>query len=457
MSGNSQIGVALVVLSFALAPAVQGVEVEKIPPGERKAIGALVEKLVELGLPDTAGGEYFVGPAYVQQTFDPGREVPIVPTRYVRIQETVPASKEMIYKSIVPGPHFRLADGRWLLSLGYVVRPDERNQVFTTKLEKRELGNLMKDAVVAHAFQPNADFDAWFEKIPVADRKAMKAGVAQGVPLWQYLELPRNNTTLGVCFLLRAGASDADILCYTIADTRCRDFWRMQPWTGPAPPFDPTGENQGDDVAVQRWDSAQKTFDVEPAAVAFRRDLHRYFFHMLMSDASPYAPEVAASLARATLDEGDPQHLDDKVTALLASVSLPRVPPEDADFAQVLQSWGEPGQKMIVTNSSTSGDKPSITTTFQKAAAEFAPSRKDLPELFALLDDSRPTRWVDFQGSRCVGENALRAIAIVLDENPLTVAGHDSSAPWTKEARQKANASLREWWKVNQRKYAEAP
>ena len=94
----------------------------------------------------------------------------------------------------------------------------------------------MKDAAAAYPFRPDADFDDWFKKIPVDDRVAMKVGVKQGVPLWQYFQLPRNDTTLGVCFLLRAGASDAAILSYTIADTRCRDFWRMQPWTGPAAP-----------------------------------------------------------------------------------------------------------------------------------------------------------------------------------------------------------------------------
>lgn len=441
-------------LAIGVVSRADGDDSVAIPAEQSQAMRALVDELVRLGLPDTAGAEYFVGPAYVQQQLDPAKEEPVVPMRYARIQESVPDSTEMIYKSIVPGPHFRLADGRWLLSLGYLLTPSDRQQVFTRKMEQRELQRVMADAAAAFPFEPNADFDEWFQKIPAADLEAMKTGVKQGVPLWQYLELPRNNTTLGVCFLLRAGASDAEVLSYTIVDTRCRDFWRMQPWTGPALPFDPTGQNEAYEAVVKKWEEERKTYDVEPLAVAFRRDLNRYFFHMLMHDESPYEPEVAAALARATLDAGDPQQLEGKIAALVASASLPVRPAEGVELAAVLQSWGEGETKMIVKNSSTAGDRPSITTVFENTTAAYSPSVKDLPALFALLDDSRPTRWVDHQGDRSVGENALRAIAMVLEKNPLELVGVEATAPWTEEARANANQALREWWRENRSKYA---
>lgn len=453
MTARHSICCTIVAIYVALAGQVRAEEVAAIPADEHKAMVSLVDELVRLGLPDTAGGEYFVGPAYVQQQFDPAKEEPVVPFQYAQIQETVPESTEMIYKSIVPGPHFRLADGRWLLSLGYLVTPSERQQVFTAKMEKRELGSLLKDAAAAHPFQPNDDFDDWFKRIPADDREAMKAGVRQGVPLWQYLQLPRNNTTLGVCFLLRAGASDAEVLCYTIADTRCRNYWRMQPWTGPAAPFDPTGRYEGFDQLEQEWDADQQTYAVEPLSVAFRRDLHRYFSYMLTRDDGPCAAKVAAALARATLDEGDPQQLEAKIDALLASTELPRRPAADADLAAVLQSWGEPGATMVVTNSSTA-DKPGITTEFRSKSADFSPTRADLPGLFALLDDSRPTRWIDYDGCRSVGENALRAIAIVLEKNPFVLVDQDTLSPWTEESRRSVNDALRKWWNEHQAEYA---
>jgi hypothetical protein len=223
----------------------------------------------------------------------------------------------------------------------------------------------------------------------------------------------------------------------------------------PALPFDPTGQNQAYETLEQNWEEDHKTYDVEPLSVAFRRDLSRYFFHMLMSEASPYPPEVAAALARATLDEGDPQHLGEKINALLASAKLPHLPAPDADLATVLQSWGEPEQRMVVTNTTT-GDNPSITTMFENVSAEYNPSRKDLPELFALLDDLRPTRWTDFQGCRDVGENALRAIAIVLEKNPLELVGCEATLPWTTESRREANQKLREWWEANRDAYADS-
>jgi hypothetical protein len=440
-------------LAIGVVSRVDGDEAAAIPADQSQAMRTLVDELVRLGLPDTAGAKYFVGPAYVQQQLDPAQEEPVLPMRYARIQETVPESTEMIYKSIVPGPHFRLADGRWLLSLGYLLTPSDRQQVFTRKTEQRELKQVMADAEAAFPFEPDAEFDEWFRKIPAADLEAMKTGVKQGVSLWQYLELPRNNTTLGVCFLLRAGASDAEILSYTIADTRCRDFWRMQPWTGPALPFDPTGQNDAYEAVAKKWEETHKTYDVEPLSVAFRRDLNRYFFHMLMHDESPYEPVVAAALARATLDDGDPQQLEEKIAALVASASLPATTAEDAELAARLQSWGDGEAKMIVKNSSAAGDRPSITTVLERTSSNYTPSRKDLPELFELLDDSRPTRWVDYQGDRSVGESALRAIAIVLEKNPLELVRVEATAPWTEETRAKANGALREWWGENRSKY----
>lgn len=422
-----------------------------VPAGEREKIVALVDELVELGLPDTAGGEYFVGRALVQQQLDPEKESPVLPMQYSRIQETVPGSSDMIYKFIVPGPHMRLADGRWLISLGYLVTPSEQVQVFTRQVTKRELNNVWEDASKEFPFEPDAEFDEWFAQVRTDDLDAMKLGVQQGVPLWRYLELPRNNTTLGVCFLLRAGASDADLLCYTIADTRCRDFWRLQPWSESGAPFDPTGRFEGFEQAEKNWDENHETFTVEPLSVAFRRDLHRYFFHMLTRGDRPYSPELLASLAKATLDPDDPQQREEKIDALAASLRLPSEPAKDDDLASVLQSWGPSEQRMVVKNTTDDGN-PSISTEIEVVSG-FHPTRKDLPKLFELLDDNRPSRWVDFEGARTVGENALRAIAVVLEQNPLSLIDRDPAEPWTKESRQQANQALREWWDEHSAEY----
>ena len=74
-------GIVLAVLLTVFGQA-RADEAASIPDVELKAIQSLVEKLVRLGLPDTAGGEYFVGPAFVQQRFDPDKEEPVVPTHY---------------------------------------------------------------------------------------------------------------------------------------------------------------------------------------------------------------------------------------------------------------------------------------------------------------------------------------------------------------------------------------
>ncbi|MCO6043843.1 hypothetical protein NG895_07975 [Aeoliella sp. ICT_H6.2] len=456
MTSHCTICGLLAAVFLSLSSGVQAEHGVAIPAAEREKIVSLVDELVALGMPDVAGGEYFVGPAYVQQQLDPATESTAVPMQYSRIQETVPDSGEMIYKYIVPGPHFRLADGSWLISLGYLVKPDDRLQVFTRQLTKRDLDNVLEQATVEFAFEPDEDFAEWFADIRTDDLDTMKQGVEQGVSLWRYLQLPRNNTTLGVCFLLRAGASDADVLCYTIADSRCRDYWRMQPWLEGATPFDPTEQFEGFEQAEENWEAEHETYSVEPLNVAFRRDLHRYFFHMLTQDDRPYSAELTAKLAKATLDQGDPQHRAAKVDALLAALELPPQPADDAELADVLRSWGRAERRMVVKNSSDDGNA-SITTEFEMVHAGFTPSRQNLPKLFDLLDDSRPTRWIDHDGAHSVGENALRAIAMVLEQSPWELIDRDPAAPWTEQSRQQANQALRKWWEANRDDYEPAP
>ncbi|MEX2092619.1 MAG: hypothetical protein WD971_08065, partial [Pirellulales bacterium] len=268
-----------------------------LPVNERQVINALVGKIFAIGMPDTRGGKYYVGPARVTQRFDPDATSPVLPMEYCSIQSTVPDSKEIDYTFTVPGPHFKLSDGRWLLGLQYLIRLNAEVQISTQKMQGRELKMALQRATKEYSFEPSGDFDDWFLDLSAKNLDEIKTGVKGGVPLWRYFQLPRNDTTIGMLCLLRAGVDEAEVLAYTIADTRCRDFWRMNYWSGTEGPFDPTGSYSDIEKLEEIWHRQHASYPVETPSVAFRRDLHRYFFYLLRQPEHTDSLDTMAALA----------------------------------------------------------------------------------------------------------------------------------------------------------------
>jgi hypothetical protein len=346
-----------------------------------------------------------------------------------------------------------------LLGLEYLVKSDKGLEISTEKLEPRELKQAREKAESQFPFPPDDKLDKWFENVPPARRAAMKMGAKLSVPLWRYFDLHPNEPTLGTCFLLRAGLDDAGLLTYVIADARCRDYWRMRYWSGSAYPFDPSGEYAGLDQLAENWPPSGEPYPAEAPSVAFRRDLHRYFFHLLRQSDEIYPVDKVAALAYATVDPGDPQQIKKRIDAVVAARKIAKEPPKDADLATRLMSWGEPDaeQSNFQVLNTGNDQQPGITTVFMAKKSAYTPQRNDLPKLFALLSDDRPTRWIDFQGARCVGENALRAIASIMEENPLKLFNLADLKPWTAQRRTEANQALVKWWETNGREYLSKP
>lgn len=427
-----------------------------LPEDERGSVTLLIEKLVGLGLPDTKGGKYFVGTAVVRQRFDPSQKSPALPMRYCGKQSTVPGSKEMDYEFTVDGPHFERSNGSWLLGLQHVLKPTKDLEIVQNDLSSRDLAHARENAEAQFAFPAEEKLDAWFARVPEDRRSAMKMGAKYSMPLWQYFELHPSEPTLGTCYLLRAGVDDAGSLTYVIADVRCRDFWRMRYWDAEAYPFDPTGEYPGLDSVVENWPASDKPYPAEVPSVALRRDLHRYFFHLLKSSGNELPMQTVAALAHATLDPGDPQQIKRRIDMLVLAKKIPKVTPNDADLATRLSSWGEPDaeeQPNFQVLNTGSDQQPRISTAFVVPKPAYEPTPEDLPKLFELLSDNRPTRWTDFQGARTVGENALRAVAMIMKDNPLKLVDYAGLEPWTEARRKSANEALIKWWRANGSEY----
>jgi hypothetical protein len=166
------------------------------------------------------------------------------------------------------------------------------------------------------------------------------------------------------------------------------------------------------------------------------------------------APDAAAAVCKAALDPKDPQKHAARIDALLAASKLPLVPAENASLVARLESWEARTRKprMKVTSGK---DGSSIATSFEVPTPAYEPKKEDLDALVALLGDERPSRFCDFSGPRPVGDNAWRAIAMLLKADPRTLAGIPIDHPWTSAERKSSSASFQKWWKDHRGEYVE--
>jgi hypothetical protein len=168
--------------------------------------------------------------------------------------------------------------------------------------------------------------------------------------------------------------------------------------------------------------------------------------------------DAAAAAAKAMIDPHDPQGNAAKIDALLAGAKLPVAVAEKAGLVERLQSWeARPRMPRMVVGGGGPQANGSITmsTTFVAPVAAYRPEKKDLDALIALLGDERPSRFFDFNGPRTVGDNAFRAVALLLEADPRKLAGYSVDKPWTAAERKAAAAAVQKWWKEHRKEYLE--
>jgi hypothetical protein len=96
-----------------------------------------------------------------------------------------------------------------------------------------------------------------------------------------------------------------------------------------------------------------------------------------------------------------------------------------------------------------------MSTAFVAPVPAYVPAKSDMDALVALLGDERPSRFWDFSGAHPAGDNAMRALAVLLKADPRTLAGHPTDRPWTSTERKAAAAAVQKWWKEKRKDYVE--
>ncbi|MBA2481708.1 MAG: hypothetical protein H0V44_13675 [Planctomycetes bacterium] len=410
---------------------------------EHASIVALVDRCVALGYPDTRGAEFTRGTATVTAQVGGQRADPPLSTRLSTTQMS--GDGVVTYVFSVRGVHARLADGSWLLGLRHALRPDATLTIAVDG-PRVDPATLAAEAAAAKPFQAEKDAAKYLAAIP-ADQRARTAAVLDAtVPMSFLLKLNPDDMPLAAVALTRAGCEQAPLLAWAIADQRARSYWQQRYWTDAAPPFDPTGAYAWSEQAEQDWRAALGSPVVEDPATALRRAWHRQFRAWLLTTepGCPLDADAATAAATATLDPGDPQGHGARIAALRDALKIPAVPAKKSFLSDALRAWGPPpaGQPEFRVTASAG----SMSTSFLQEAPAYAPAISDADRLIELVGDARPSRFHDFAGPRTIGDNALRALAQLMQKDPRAAISRDGDRPWTDREQSETAAALQTWW-----------
>jgi hypothetical protein len=431
-----------------------GVIPSLLTPDEAGGIESVVSAALKAGFPDSAESRVYEGTIKVSAAFNPSEGMRL-PGSASRMQQF--GSERTIYNFEFAGLHFALPDGTWVIADRYHFKPGEGDKVDVSGAKAVNLDGLADVAAEEAPFDAEKNASSYLAGIAPEQRERTKEAMNRFVPVLNTLKLSSDELIPATLLLYRAGWPEAGALSLIIADQRARNFWILRPWTVSDPEFDPTGKYPDSDAEESAWEKAHPVFTPEPPQTALRRGLFRWFRTQM---AAPWPEDAMISLqaaaagARAMVDPGDPQGNTSRVDALLAGMQLPAEPEEGADLAGRLQSW-ELRKRMprIVVQGKRTGNTASGSTAFVAPAAAYTPVESDLDALIGLLADERPSRFQDFSGPRTVGDNAWRAAAILLKEDPRQLAGYPSDRPWIPAERRAAATAVGRWWKNHRSEY----
>jgi len=181
----------------------------------------------------------------------------------------------------------------------------------------------------------------------------------------------------------------------------------------------------GEDVAT-RWGGFVQDEDLSRRPADLLPRLLRDRAFIWFADRACDGIDIARDKAAAAALEFAPPALREDLIRYFASVAAAAAVPEwqtGGSLDDLLQGWNEgelPDSKLL-----------------------------DLDALSLALTDQRPSRWIESNQPRLVGDNALRAMAYRLGRDPRLLAGLDAGEPWTEAARTRTMPAVQTWWREN--------
>ncbi len=416
-----------------------------VPADELARLDALVAKAVTLGLPDLTGTTLHIGRLELSRPNPAGGD-----------------PEQRFYS----GLHAKRADGTWIVNLlrplpapgslsgGWTISESEMEPTTVAKLGER-LQEQQRGA------PPMDDF----LKIYAPDARARVAAVMATMPAFQLMSAGgigrQGNDGLVAVWgafsvqLRQLGALQAE-QGLGMAAVMLTQLPVAADWAGDPPPLSLL-EYQGDPPPPQIEGDQRAPMD---PVLALQRGLHRWF--RLHLDGSIGEPTIALpadqafAAAEAMLPPDQP-----RAKAVLAALHQRALLPEAAqaapsgEVAARLAVWKAPNEDnpgmmpndLMQMEVETPDGPPTGDPSLQRAKAAWKVRfiEGELPALWPLIGDSRPSRWLDQAAPRTIGDQALRAIAWAIQLDPRHLVGRDPAARWTEAERTATVEALRAW------------
>lgn len=408
------------------------------------AIDRLIELALRNGLPDARGAVGVVGTLGVEWQGDPAHAPAALAVLGPHLSGTDIEATNAILRGECQGRHLRLADGSWLLGGSRHATPGDGFTI-TVPDDAREVA--IRDLLATPAGEADDNRQQLRWRLGQALEWQVGRPALERALGWAPVDHSGRLDPLAVVHLWRAGAEQARDLAL-LASTLARgddQGGALAPGTPPALGV-PGGNGLLHQGLLPSLESHLGAFDPprpgEIAAILRAAVVAWASERLIVADPPGRLAALAAAKALAAGDAALVANLD----AIAAGRALPASAPADAPLSTRLGCWRPPDQVADSQRGVLDDGGEAFFLPFNTDEAVQSIGEQDLDALVALAADARPSRWIDGGLARTLGDNALRAVAWLLREDPRDLAGRPTDAPWSTAERNAVATGLARWW-----------
>ncbi len=439
-----------------------------MPEVEKKELLAVVERAIAAGFPDAKGGTFMYGSvAYKVKS----RELMMV--NYWEKQETKYEERK------ADGLHLRLADGRLLMNLRWLMPTTGTDAVDISKLEIIAPDKLIEFGAKHLAAQQQSidDEDAW-NKAHYAESELPKLRAIRAVSGLRGLTYDSFSAAMA---MLRMQVPQAELVALENAVSWLWNRSEVDDFAeGRQRPLSLMTEhmNHSEMYIKQMNDKNERRIKRSglrlPSVVScLRKEAVWSFINSLYDEemgrpmaAMTPSPQQSRVAALALIDDVDvgSAALRQLVGRLEMRLSIPAELTLKSGLFDIFR-WGDGSYWLsqfhhVPESRYTEEETAELFSRFQNKELQQVIIRMVAPllqqasvsDLIDLVGDQGVSRWVESLVVHSIGDNALRALAYHFGCDPRVLIGRDPLAPWTQQEALATARALQDWWQTNQKK-----
>ncbi len=439
-----------------------------MPEAEKQELLAVVERAIAAGIPDAKGGAFLYGSvAYKVKA----REFMAV--NYREKNETKYEERK------ADGLHLRLADGRLLMNLRWLMPTTGTDAVDISTLEIIAPDKIIEFGAKHLAAQQQSidDEDAW-NKAHYAESELPKLRAIRAVSGLRGLT---DDSFMAAMVMLRMQVPLAELVALEnevfwlwnrsevddFAEGRQRPLSLMTEHMNHSEMYIKQMNDDGERMKKRSGLQLPSVVSClrKAAAWSFINNLYGEEMNRPTAAMIP-SPQQSRIAALALIDDVDvgSAALRQLVGRLEMRLSIPAVLTLKSGLVDILR-WGDGSYWLSQFHRAEESryTEEEIAELFSRYQTEELQSviirmvapllqQASVSDLIALVGDQGISRWTEPLVVHTIGDNALRTLAYHFGCDPRVLIGRDPLAPWTQQEALATARALQDWWQMNQKK-----